>query len=403
MPDTEKAKEIVRANVDGAMSDPSGDLREKIESPEMLWAIEAALATVAHERHAGVLISDQAEAIRVMRAILRVLADTEAEYEQVGVRIDDVIYTTAEIERHMPFATPPGAEVEPVYRRRVSPEVHDEEFGITVGGPNCEHPSITGGELRTMPDGLDTTPIRERKVRNLDTAQYRSAISGEGPLAYTWTDKKHRLVYDLCGEVEALRDALDAARQERDEARAEIDACTERHISAVDRGRGAYERVQAERDAARQALRELADAFEECTGEYVQELCDDVIKRARALVGDVLVPREAAAAAGRAISIAEIKAETAVPPSVPSEATLWSCSHCGPHPDSRANWCAAGCGSDYQRMAAVPPSVCPTCDDTGVIERTATAQEIIDGCYLGTVNDPCPNDAWHNRVDGRSR
>jgi hypothetical protein len=38
---------------------------------------------------------------------------------------------------------------------------------------------------------------------------------------------------------------------------------------------------------------------------------------------------------------------------VPSGA-LWSCSHCGPHPDSTANWCAAGCGSDYNRMTSMP-------------------------------------------------
>lgn len=32
------------------------------------------------------------------------------------------------------------------------------------------------------------------------------------------------------------------------------------------------------------------------------------------------------------------------------DASRWSCSHCGPHPGSRQNWCAAGCGSDYNRM-----------------------------------------------------
>jgi hypothetical protein len=42
-----------------------------------------------------------------------------------------------------------------------------------------------------------------------------------------------------------------------------------------------------------------------------------------------------------------------MPASVPSGA-LWSCSHCGPHPDSTANWCAAGCGSDYNRMTSMP-------------------------------------------------
>lgn len=29
---------------------------------------------------------------------------------------------------------------------------------------------------------------------------------------------------------------------------------------------------------------------------------------------------------------------------------MWACSHCGPHPDSSAEWCAKGCGRDYNRM-----------------------------------------------------
>jgi len=40
------------------------------------------------------------------------------------------------------------------------------------------------------------------------TEDYRHAPSGDGPLAYTWKDKPHRLVYDLCRWVERLRAAL---------------------------------------------------------------------------------------------------------------------------------------------------------------------------------------------------
>jgi hypothetical protein len=36
------------------------------------------------------------------------------------------------------------------------------------------------------------------------TEDYRNAPSGIGPLAATWKDKPHRLVYDLAGEVERL-------------------------------------------------------------------------------------------------------------------------------------------------------------------------------------------------------
>lgn len=40
----------------------------------------------------------------------------------------------------------------------------------------------------------------------MNTQDYRIAPGGEGPQAATWKDKPHRLVYDLCGEVERLQD-----------------------------------------------------------------------------------------------------------------------------------------------------------------------------------------------------
>ena len=39
----------------------------------------------------------------------------------------------------------------------------------------------------------------------IDTDDYRHAIGGVGPRAFEWEDKPHRLVYDLCMEVERLR------------------------------------------------------------------------------------------------------------------------------------------------------------------------------------------------------
>lgn len=39
----------------------------------------------------------------------------------------------------------------------------------------------------------------------MNTDDYRNAPSGIGPLAAEWKDKPHRLIYDLCGEVERLR------------------------------------------------------------------------------------------------------------------------------------------------------------------------------------------------------
>ena len=42
----------------------------------------------------------------------------------------------------------------------------------------------------------------------LDTQEYHLAPSGEGPHAATWEDKPHRLVYDLCGEIDHLHQRL---------------------------------------------------------------------------------------------------------------------------------------------------------------------------------------------------
>lgn len=36
------------------------------------------------------------------------------------------------------------------------------------------------------------------------TYEARMAVSGQGPRAYEWSDKKHRLVYDLCREIERI-------------------------------------------------------------------------------------------------------------------------------------------------------------------------------------------------------
>lgn len=49
------------------------------------------------------------------------------------------------------------------------------------------------------------------------TDDYRNAMDGEGDffsLGYEWNDKPHRLVYDLCGEVDELRSQLSARDRE---------------------------------------------------------------------------------------------------------------------------------------------------------------------------------------------
>ena len=54
--------------------------------------------------------------------------------------------------------------------------------------------------------------MTDRRMRDgATTDDYRNACSGEGEfgsLGHEWTDKPHRLVYDLCGEIEILRKLL---------------------------------------------------------------------------------------------------------------------------------------------------------------------------------------------------
>lgn len=42
----------------------------------------------------------------------------------------------------------------------------------------------------------------------MNTQDYRLAPSHQGPLANQWVDKPHRLIYDLCSEVERLQTKL---------------------------------------------------------------------------------------------------------------------------------------------------------------------------------------------------
>lgn len=42
-------------------------------------------------------------------------------------------------------------------------------------------------------------------MKPFDTESYRLAPSGEGEQAHQWKDKPHRLIYDLCNEIERLQ------------------------------------------------------------------------------------------------------------------------------------------------------------------------------------------------------
>lgn len=68
----------------------------------------------------------------------------------------------------------------------------------------------------------------------LDTADYMNAPCGTGPLAAQWDDKPHRLVYDLCAEIDSLRAELAELRAQPFQSRVApwMQACFGPEISA---------------------------------------------------------------------------------------------------------------------------------------------------------------------------
>lgn len=62
--------------------------------------------------------------------------------------------------------------------------------------------------LRWLATEEEIKRIRAEQAKGLNTSDYRVAPSGMGPHADTWADKPHRLIYDLCNEVDRLRAAI---------------------------------------------------------------------------------------------------------------------------------------------------------------------------------------------------
>jgi hypothetical protein len=87
------------------------------------------------------------------------------------------------------------------------------------GGMTHSPPSPPKDRHMTTNEELAVTSYSEEDKRKLQalagipnlptdlTYEARIAMSGEGPRAYDWIDKPHRLVFDLCREIERLRAA----------------------------------------------------------------------------------------------------------------------------------------------------------------------------------------------------
>jgi hypothetical protein len=59
--------------------------------------------------------------------------------------------------------------------------------------------------------------------------------------------------------------------------------------------------------------------------------------------------------------------------STPERITVWRCSHCGASGDNNRNWCALGCGFDYNEMQLVQVLLLPTteAEERALVERVA--------------------------------
>lgn len=68
----------------------------------------------------------------------------------------------------------------------------------TDGSRSGGQPVVDNAMLEVLQKdaGLPHLPTRE-------TYQFRMAVSGEGPLAYQWSDKPHRLLYNACSIIES--------------------------------------------------------------------------------------------------------------------------------------------------------------------------------------------------------
>jgi hypothetical protein len=101
-----------------------------------------------------------------------------------------------------------------------------------------------------------------------ETYQFRMAVSGQGPLAYQWSDKPHRLLYDACSIIESQA----AMRQPtQSDALLEGDTQTILYLLGVRHGRE-DERAKIAAEASQPTQSE--DNCVECNGKGYAEIID---------------------------------------------------------------------------------------------------------------------------------
>lgn len=77
-----------------------------------------------------------------------------------------------------------------------------------------EEAEAFGGERNRAKIPIRVLPPKKTLAQQgLTTEDFRHAVGNEGPLAGQWADKPHRLVYDLCSEIEATERKLKLVKE----------------------------------------------------------------------------------------------------------------------------------------------------------------------------------------------
>ncbi len=85
------------------------------------------------------------------------------------------------------------------------------------GGDTCQFVRVITNRLGRIDSQSSPCPARDFQEGSFDTQTYRIAPSGEGDQAFNWEDKPHRLIYDLCEEIELLQAVLKTKEKERND------------------------------------------------------------------------------------------------------------------------------------------------------------------------------------------
>ena len=83
------------------------------------------------------------------------------------------------------------------------------------GGDTCQFVRVVTSRLGKIDSQSSPCPARDLQEGPFNTETYRLAPGDEGEQAFNWKDKPHRLIYDLCAEIELLQAVLKTKEKEQ--------------------------------------------------------------------------------------------------------------------------------------------------------------------------------------------